>query len=189
MRNGCILFQRAKIITQVIWLKSELAVGGGMFQDSNENFIGGFASPLSTSSFLLAELISIVTTIENVNANGWRNLQLESDSIVVLEAFKILEAITWKPWRQHASLRPPDLEDLHIKIIILYGFVTILVLCDTIGVNLDSSDNDIVNQIQITQLLWWKAANRDSFTSLVVVCPLLVGASIVHNIYKPNLMM
>ncbi|KAL4293315.1 hypothetical protein AHAS_Ahas18G0115800 [Arachis hypogaea] len=39
----------------------------------------------------------------------------------------------------------------NIKIIILCGFVTILVLCGTIGVNLSSSDADAVNQSLIEE--------------------------------------
>jgi len=64
------------------------AACGGIYRDSNASFICGFAQNLHTDSSYEAELIAAILAIEITYSKGWHNLWLETESQLVLLAFK-----------------------------------------------------------------------------------------------------
>jgi len=71
------------------------AACGGIFRDFTGKFIGGFTQNLITNSPYVAKLIAAIMAIEIAYSNGWHNLWLETDSQLVLLAFKSKAMIPW----------------------------------------------------------------------------------------------
>ncbi|MCH80548.1 ribonuclease H protein [Trifolium medium] len=67
---------------------SGLAACGGVFRDHNGDFSFAYAEPLGRESAYFAELCGAIMAIEFAFAKGWFNLWLESDSSLVISAFK-----------------------------------------------------------------------------------------------------
>jgi ribonuclease HI len=65
-----------------------IASCSGIFRDHNANFIYAFAEPLGRETAFFAELCGALTAIELAFENNWFNLWLESDSTLVVAAFK-----------------------------------------------------------------------------------------------------
>jgi ribonuclease HI len=68
---------------------------GGIFRNSDGDCLGGFAQFLGPVSALIAELSDAMATIELAAANGFRNVWLESDSQLVILAFKSNSVVPW----------------------------------------------------------------------------------------------
>jgi ribonuclease HI len=68
---------------------------GGIFRDSNADFIGAFAFNLGTTNSLSAELHGAMFAIEIAAHKGWNNLWLETDSLLVTLAFKSSKVVPW----------------------------------------------------------------------------------------------
>ena len=63
------------------------AACGGIYRNSNSDFIGAFAINLGVTTTLCAELIGAMVSIEIAHKKGWRYLWLETDSMLVYMAF------------------------------------------------------------------------------------------------------
>jgi ribonuclease HI len=61
---------------------------GGIFRDSNANFIYAFSEPLGVASSYYAELCGAMQAIEIAFQKGWSNIWLETNSTLVVTAFK-----------------------------------------------------------------------------------------------------
>jgi ribonuclease HI len=61
---------------------------GGIFRDHEANFIFAFAEPLGLSTSYVAELCGAMRAIEIAHQKHWQHLWLETDSKLVVEAFK-----------------------------------------------------------------------------------------------------
>ncbi|GAU35138.1 hypothetical protein TSUD_394640 [Trifolium subterraneum] len=61
---------------------------GGIFRNSSADFVYGFAEPLGVTSAYFAELSGAIRAIEIAYQHNWSNLWLESDSSMVVSAFK-----------------------------------------------------------------------------------------------------
>lgn len=96
---------RAPIIKEVIWspplsswIKANAdgaatknpskAAAGGIFRNSDSTCIGCFTQFLGAQNALYAELVGAMTAIEIAHNNGYVNLWLETDSHLVILAFK-----------------------------------------------------------------------------------------------------
>ena len=60
---------------------------GGIFRDSNANFISCFAENIGGGSAFHAELPAIMRAVEIANQRRWTNLWIESDSSLAVMAF------------------------------------------------------------------------------------------------------
>ncbi|GAU28119.1 hypothetical protein TSUD_295560 [Trifolium subterraneum] len=61
---------------------------GGIFTDSNANFIYAVSEPLGVAFSYFAELCGAMQAIEIAFQRGWSNIWLETDSTLVVTAFK-----------------------------------------------------------------------------------------------------
>jgi ribonuclease HI len=61
---------------------------GGVFRDANGDFLYAFAEPLGIENAYFAELCGAMNAIEIAYHKNWLNLWLESDSSLVVAAFK-----------------------------------------------------------------------------------------------------
>lgn len=69
---------------------------GGIFRDSNGDFLGAFAYNLGNTKSLVAELNGVMYAIELANQKGWPLLWLETDSMLVTLAFKSKSNVPWQ---------------------------------------------------------------------------------------------
>ncbi|GAU44836.1 hypothetical protein TSUD_280370 [Trifolium subterraneum] len=67
---------------------SSAAACAGLFRNSSADFICGFASRLNTSSAFSAELYGFINAVDFAVSRGWNNLWIESDSELVVKAYK-----------------------------------------------------------------------------------------------------
>jgi len=74
-----------------IWL----AACGGMFRNADADFLGAFSVNLGVSTALHFELIAAMVAIEIAHVKNWQNLWLETDSMLVLLAFKSAKIVPW----------------------------------------------------------------------------------------------
>ncbi|GAU41845.1 hypothetical protein TSUD_177560 [Trifolium subterraneum] len=65
-----------------------IASCGGIFRDHNVDFVLAFAKPLGIASSYFAELCGAMNAIEIAYSKNWFNLWLETDSSLVVAAFK-----------------------------------------------------------------------------------------------------
>jgi ribonuclease HI len=61
---------------------------GGIFRNNDADFLLGFAEPLGFASSYLAELQGALRAIEVAHQMNWKNLWIETDSVLVVLAFK-----------------------------------------------------------------------------------------------------
>ncbi|GAU26383.1 hypothetical protein TSUD_221100 [Trifolium subterraneum] len=69
---------------------------GGLFRNCSATFLGAFAYNLGISNSLVAELNGAMFAIELSVQKGWLNLWLETDSMLVVSAFKNPHVIPWQ---------------------------------------------------------------------------------------------
>jgi ribonuclease HI len=68
---------------------------GGLFRNSKGEFLGAFAYNLGISNSLSAELNGAMYAVELAHHYGWKSLWLETDSVLVVNAFKSSKIIPW----------------------------------------------------------------------------------------------
>jgi len=73
-----------------------MAACGGLFRNQEAICIGCFAQNLGPGSSLFAELSGVMQATEITHNNGWLHLWLETDSLLVLQAFKSISIVPWK---------------------------------------------------------------------------------------------
>jgi len=71
------------------------SVCGGIFRNSFGFTVGGFAQHLSTDSVFVAEIFGAILAIEIAHNRNWLNLWLETDSMLLLQAFKNSDMVPW----------------------------------------------------------------------------------------------
>ncbi|GAU13228.1 hypothetical protein TSUD_245980 [Trifolium subterraneum] len=103
-------FSKAPVIKEVLWQPPILnwmkcnsdgaSLGnpgnsscGGIFRNAEAIFKGAFAINLGIQSSLFAELMGAMIAIEIAHQNGWEQLWLETDSMLVIAAFKDLKTV------------------------------------------------------------------------------------------------
>lgn len=69
---------------------------GGVFRDQSAAIVGCIAANLGLNSALQAELIGAMLAIELAYERGWHNLWIESDSELVVAAFKNPDIVPWR---------------------------------------------------------------------------------------------
>jgi len=68
---------------------------GGIYRNNEVVCIGCFAQNLGFDSSLIAELSGAMQAIEIAYRKNWRNLWLETDSMLVVLAFKSITTVPW----------------------------------------------------------------------------------------------
>jgi ribonuclease HI len=68
---------------------------GGLFRNSNADFLYGFAENTGIASAFVAELCGAMNAIEIAASKNWNNLWLETDSTLVVLAFKSSSLVPW----------------------------------------------------------------------------------------------
>jgi len=68
---------------------------GRIFKDSNYEFLLCFGENTEIGKSLRAELSGAMRAIELANTHHWKNLWLEADSELVIEAFKNCSLVPW----------------------------------------------------------------------------------------------
>ena len=66
-----------------------------MFRNADADFLGAFSVNLGVSTALHFELIAAMVAIEIAHVKNWQNLWLETDSMLVLLAFKSAKIVPW----------------------------------------------------------------------------------------------
>jgi len=69
---------------------------GGIFRNSNVDFLLCFAENVGPENAYFAELAGAMRAIDIAHQNNWRDLWLELDSILVVNAFKNNSDVPWK---------------------------------------------------------------------------------------------
>jgi ribonuclease HI len=70
---------------------------GGIFRNSSAEFLGAFAYNLGISNSLCARLNgAMYAVVEIAYQKGWKNLWLETYSMLVVTAFKSSKIIPWQ---------------------------------------------------------------------------------------------
>ena len=87
---------RIKINTDGACVKNPVkASTGGIFRNNEGCCVGCFAQSLGDGNALVAELSAVITAVELAASKGYWNVWLESDSQLVLQAFKSNMIIPW----------------------------------------------------------------------------------------------
>jgi ribonuclease HI len=111
--NICIHPSKAPMIREVLWqpplldwIKCNtdgaahgspgLSACGGIFRNSSSLCVGWFAENLGIHNAFYAELVGAMKAIELAAAHNWHNLWLETDSKLVVLAFKNSSIIPWQ---------------------------------------------------------------------------------------------
>ncbi|WJX52536.1 hypothetical protein P8452_38639 [Trifolium repens] len=68
---------------------------GGIFRNANASFLGVFALNIGINTSLNAELAAAMLSIEIASSKGWSHLWLESDSMLVVQAFSFAKIVPW----------------------------------------------------------------------------------------------
>jgi ribonuclease HI len=76
-------------------LTSNASAYAGLFRKNNADFICAFASNLNISSAFSVELCGFMTAVEIAAARGWNNLWIETDSELVVMAYKEVKSVPW----------------------------------------------------------------------------------------------
>jgi len=71
------------------------AATGGIFRNSEGLCLGGFSQFLGNGNALYAELFAAMNAIELASSMGFSNVWLESDSQLVILAFKSISIVPW----------------------------------------------------------------------------------------------
>lgn len=130
-----------------------LAACGGIFKDRSAAILGCFAHNLCVSFALHAELYGAILAIEIAFRKGWRNLWLECDSALAIEAFKSISVV---PWR----LRNMWLNCMALVGQINFGYSHIYIEGNVYADRLASFGTNI------RRLVWWELVpnfNREDF--------------------------
>jgi ribonuclease HI len=69
---------------------------GGVFRNSHAQFLGGFSQNIGHATCLEAELCAAMYAIEKLLALNWKNVWLESDSLMVVRFFSSSTHVPWK---------------------------------------------------------------------------------------------
>jgi ribonuclease HI len=69
---------------------------GGIFRNHNADLLYCFAENIGRKSAFKAELCGAMRAIELANYTNWKNLWLESDSSLVVLAFKSIDLVPWE---------------------------------------------------------------------------------------------
>jgi len=69
---------------------------GAIFRNRLGQFLGAFAEGLSFGNSLFAELIGAMRSIEFAKSKNWNNFWLETDSRLVVQAFKNQDIVPWQ---------------------------------------------------------------------------------------------
>jgi len=69
---------------------------GGIFRNNEVECIGCFARNLGLGSSLFVELSGAMHAIEIAHSKGWFNFWLETDSMLVMLAFKSISLVPWR---------------------------------------------------------------------------------------------
>ena len=72
-----------------------MAACGGIFRNSDADFLVAFSVNLGVSTALHSELIAAMVVIEIAHVKNWHNLWLETDSMLVFLAFKYAKIVPW----------------------------------------------------------------------------------------------
>ena len=72
-----------------------MAACGGLFRSDDSELLGAFAVNLGLTSAIFSELIRAMVAIEIAHHKGWHSLWLETDSMLVLLAFKSSNIVPW----------------------------------------------------------------------------------------------
>lgn len=67
------------------------AAYGEVFRDYRPSFIGSFSFNLGNFFALHLELLGIMIAIETTFDKGWRKLSIEYDSVLAIQAFKLVK--------------------------------------------------------------------------------------------------
>jgi len=67
----------------------------GIFRNNKVLFLGCLAEGLGPGNSYYVDLCGAMQSIEFANSNNWRNLWLESDSMLVVKAFKDVRKVPW----------------------------------------------------------------------------------------------
>jgi ribonuclease HI len=111
--NVCTHPSKAPVIREVLWqpplldwIKCNtdgaahgspgLSACGGIFRNSSSMCVGWFAENLGIHNAFYAELVGAMKAIELAAAHGWNNLWLETDSKLVVLAFKNSSIVPWQ---------------------------------------------------------------------------------------------
>lgn len=73
-----------------------LAACGGIFRDYRAATLGCFVASLGVTHSFNAELIGAMLAIDHALTHSWQNLWLETDSQLVVSAFKSPNIVPWK---------------------------------------------------------------------------------------------
>ena len=126
--NVCCHPRKLQVIKQVRWhpplaeyikcntneaTKGSLGVAScpGIFRNHHTSIVGCFTSFLGIKHALFGEISTAITTIKIVHEKGWRNLWLECDLLMVVQAFKKVNLVPWSlrnRWR-NAVIRTRDM--------------------------------------------------------------------------------
>jgi ribonuclease HI len=74
---------------------SSASACAGIFRNSDSDFIGGFAENVGLQNAFFAELAGVFRAIELADLHHWYNLWIETDSLLVVKAFKSDVNIPW----------------------------------------------------------------------------------------------
>ncbi|XP_058773463.1 uncharacterized protein LOC131647572 [Vicia villosa] len=110
--NVTICPPRAPNISEVIWkphprgwikfncdgaaVSSGLSGCGGIGRNSDDVFLGAYASSLSGANSLTVELYGAILAIEFAFERNWNNIWLETDSTAVVKAFNSPFKVPWQ---------------------------------------------------------------------------------------------
>lgn len=73
----------------------ETSACGAIFIDINAHFLAYFAHKLQNETAFIEKLAAVMKAVEIVVEQGWRNLWIESDSRLVVLAFKKKSLVPW----------------------------------------------------------------------------------------------
>jgi ribonuclease HI len=69
---------------------------GGIFRGHLGTFLGAFSANIGVSTSLHAEICAAIYAIDFAWNRGWHNFWLESDSLLLVQAFSNIQLIPWK---------------------------------------------------------------------------------------------
>lgn len=69
---------------------------GGIFRDNSAAILGCFAQFIGISNSITVEFMAAIFAIETAFKKGWKNLWLECDSLIVVQAFSSNYKVPWK---------------------------------------------------------------------------------------------
>lgn len=73
-----------------------IATCGGNFKDYQVVMLGCFSSHIRVAYSIVAKLTAAMYAIKIACKKGWTRLWLETDSLLVVQAFKSMEVVPWR---------------------------------------------------------------------------------------------